>query len=715
MNAVKILLAAALLLMGQKACPAREFPIGAWFPGMFNNQSGQFAARLNQVAAANFNTIHAALESRNEPSRNGVFINLARQRGLEVQLYSWNVPPGWRAASRRFWSKTLEAEDKDIFIHPAGMQDGDAWHVNTADHAPGIMLDTPTRAGAAVFLRYVEQEVDSRGRVIANRGQYGIHVFRLKTDDNRGLDRIATLRILRHSDGRLLRERTVRKLEFHEVDAYQDFLLRYLVPAAGARVRYQIEWSGAGNLWVDRIRAHDNHGYRLFAGDFDRGIENDLAAYDGAQVDPPWRFYVDDEPRWTEKDESVAYVNEFIKARTGKSGVAAFNQTRRDFMQHFVDTVAPSEFLVDFYPFRLDVPTLDQAGYEAGLQSALDSCVTWYGTAREVAREAGLPLWAVVQAHDWPRGLRDPTPEEIRVQVHLALAHGATGIFYFMYSSHLNDNQVADIQGLVDGNYGITPKWTEVQSLNATLQDLDDTLLRLTSDAVFAGDAPVSFVQRLSDPVDFHLGTFTHADGSPYLMVVNRRCRPGDPPRWVTIFLNPSRLQGLNHSYLVEDLHSGEMVATSNGLSASFSVYLAPGEGRLFRLEPWDDLITLSGDVRVPPGVKLTLSAGATVAFAPGDRTGGGEDASRGELIVEGALDAGAGDITFRSADEAGVSSGEGWYGIRVGRAGRADLSGAAIRDGHRCVQLHESSAADVATASFVNCGQAVELVPPPP
>ena len=714
MSAVKILLAAALLLLVQKASLAREFPIGAWFPGLFNNQSRQFAARINQVAAANFNTIHAALEVRNDASVNGVFMDLARQRGLKVQLYSWNIPPGWRT-SRRFWSKTLEAEDADTFIHPVGVQDGAAWHVNTADHAPGIILDTPTRAGAGIFLRYVEQRVNSRGRVIANRAQYGIHVFRLKTDDNRGFDPIATLKIIRHSDGALLRERTVRKLEFHAVDTYQDFLLRSFVPAGGARVRYQIEWSGAEDLWVDRIRAHDNHGYRLFAGDFDRGIENDLAAYDGTSADQPWRFYLDDEPRWTEKDESLGYVNEIIKAHTGKSGVVAFNQTRRDFMQHFVDTVAPSEFLVDFYPFRLDVPALDQADYEAGLQSALDSCVTWYGTAREVAKGAGIPLWAVVQAHDWPRGLRNPTPEEIRVQVNLALAHGATGIFYFMYSSHLNDNRVADFQGLVDGNYRITPKWTKVQSLNRMLQDLDDTLLRLTSDAVFAGDAPASFVQRLSDPADFHLGTFTHADGDRYLMVVNRRCRPSDPPRWVTIMLNPSRLNGLNYSYLVEDLHSGEMVATSNGLSASFSVSLAPGEGRLFRLEPWDDLITLGGDVRVPPGVKLTLPAATTVAFAPGDATGGGEDGARGELIVEGALDAGAGDITFRAADDAGVSSGAGWYGIRVAAAGNADLSGATIQDGLRCVQVQETSAIDMTNTNFVNCGQTVERVPAAP
>ncbi len=715
MGAAGILLASAFLLLGHSASPAGEFPIGAWFPGLFNNQSGQFAARLDQVAAANFNTIHAALETRNNASVNGVFMDLARQRGLKVQLYSWNVPPGWRAESRRYWTKTLEAENENIFIHPVGVRDGDAWHVNTADHAPGLMLDTSTRWSAAIFLRYVEQEVNSRGRVIATRGRYGLHVFRLKTDDNRGFDRIATLRILRHSDGTLLRSRDVRKLEFHSPDTYQDFLLRYFVPPGGDRVRYQIEWSGEGNLWVDEIRAHDTHGYRLFAGDFDRGIENDLAAYDGDPVDPPWRFYLDDEPRWTEKDESVAYVNDIIKARTGKSGVVAFNRTRKDYMQHFVGTVAPSEFLVDFYTFGLYVPEPGQAGYAARLQGALDSYVTWYGRAREVAKEAGIPLWAVVQAHDWPLGLREPTPEEIRVQVYLALAHGVTGIYYFMYSSFVDNDRTADIHGLVDENYGITPKWTEVQSLNAMLQELDDTLLRLTSDAVFPGDAPSAFVQGLSDPADFHLGAFTHDDSSRYLMVVNRRCRPSDPPRWVDITLKPSQLNGPDYSYLVEDIRSGEMVATSNGLSASFSAYLDPGEGRLYRLEPWDDHVVLRGDVTVPAGVKLTLSPGSTVAFAGGDETGGGVDGARAELIVEGALDAGAGSVTFRSSDAAGASSGGGWYGIRVGRAGRADLSGATILGGQSCLQMHETSSVDMTNTSLIDCGQAVDLIPAPP
>ena len=71
---------------------------------------------------------------------------------------------------------------------------------------------------------------------MANRARYVVHVFRMKTDDNAGADIVATLRILRHSDGAVLRTRNVRKLQFHAADAYQDFVIRY-APAANTYVR----------------------------------------------------------------------------------------------------------------------------------------------------------------------------------------------------------------------------------------------------------------------------------------------------------------------------------------------------------------------------------------------------------------------------------------------------------------------------------------------
>ena len=126
-----------------------------------------------------------------------------------------------------------------------------------------------------------------------------------------------------------------------------------------------------------------------------------------------------------------------------------------------------------------------------------------------------------------------------------------------------------------------------MQALNRMLGELDDTLLQLTSDAVFRGDAPESLVRRLSDPADYHLGTFTHADGNPLpdgrqppLRALASHSK-GDPETGCV------RVDGPAWSYLVTDLHTGEMVATSNGLSPFFSLSLGPGEGKLFRLEPW--------------------------------------------------------------------------------------------------------------------------------
>ncbi len=217
------------------------------FERLFNHQPAQFATRLDQVVEAHFNTTHAALEQRNAAAVNQRFMTLAHQRGLKVQLYSWNVPLRWRDSSKTYWAKTLEAEDSSLFTHPIGEREGDGWHANTARHTSGLLLDTPSTPGSGIRLRYAYPDA-----------HYGLHIFWMKTDDISGTDRIAILRILRHSDGTVLGTQDVLKSQFDAVDTYQEFAIRYSVPAGGESVRYQIDWTGAGNLWVDKIRAHDN-------------------------------------------------------------------------------------------------------------------------------------------------------------------------------------------------------------------------------------------------------------------------------------------------------------------------------------------------------------------------------------------------------------------------------------------------------------------------
>ena len=52
----KYFLIATVLVLGGSV-RAQEFPIGAWFPGLFDDQDVHWAARLDAVRAAHFNTI----------------------------------------------------------------------------------------------------------------------------------------------------------------------------------------------------------------------------------------------------------------------------------------------------------------------------------------------------------------------------------------------------------------------------------------------------------------------------------------------------------------------------------------------------------------------------------------------------------------------------------------------------------------------------------
>ena len=102
----------------------------------------------------------------------------------------------------------------------------------------------------------------------------------------------------------------------------------------------------------------------------------------------------------------------------------------------------------------------------------------------------------------------------------------------------------------------------------------------------------------------------------------------------------------------------------------------------------WSGLVTVAGDLTVTD--TLAVAAGSEVRFAAGDSTHSGRDPSRTELTV-----ASGGMLTAPGVDFRGAAAAPPWwYGIYVeGRnedlmvaEGRADLTGATVRDGLRCV-----------------------------
>ena len=467
-------------------------------------------------------------------------------------------------------------------------------------HDPGLLLDSRR----SIYLRRNDT------------ARFGHHYFWLKTDDVSGTDHIATIRVIQPDgtpDGRVVASMDVSEEDFMAANTYQDFGLEYTVDGAPGNfpVRYQVHWTGSGNLWVDHIRAHDweisdpdtgvledpPHGARLFRKEFDPLLRSNLGSYYGGTVAPPGRFLLYDEPRW-EVFESVAYVDAFIRDQTdgmlnGTPGISPYNQNHRETMERYVDTVSPPELLVDFYPISNSTPMPDHADYADSLRRRLDWLVTGYGYAREVSlgHGDGIPLWCVVQTHNWSN-LRNPTPEEIRAQVNLALAHGARGIYYYQYHSYIERNEDGTerrrVNGLMDHDFRRTPRLDAVEALNTMLDALDDTFLELTSDDVFAGDDPddfPDFVQSLSVGADYFLGAFTHTDDTRYLMVVNTQCGTAGM-RTTTVTLNAAALSGTEYDYRVFDPYGRVRAATTrssdNPDHRSFSVSLEPGEGKLY-------------------------------------------------------------------------------------------------------------------------------------
>ena len=115
----------------------------------------------------------------------------------------------------------------------------------------------------------------------------------------------------------------------------------------------------------------------------------------------------------------------------------------------------------------------------------------------------------------------------------------------------------------------------------------------------------------------------------------------------------------------------------------------------------WSGTITISDHVTIPAGITLELEAGTEVRFQA-------RNVNRLQLVVSGTLDASADNITFRLTDDPPTSAA--WYGILVPTGGSADLSGASLQDGTRCVSntggtVTLTNDRGERTTTFDNCG----------
>jgi hypothetical protein len=212
----------------------------------------------------------------------------------------------------------------------------------------------------------------------------------------------------------------------------------------------------------------------------------------------------------------------------------------------------PDIMLIDVYPVGWSNGPCDFAMTGFGYPG-LDFVA--YVRSVTASKPAGVPLWFILQTHrysgDEP-SLREPLPEEVRLQNWLAIGEGAQGLFWFIYSSQQGWRGLSDNPRL----------FQEVTELARRVGPLRETLsgLRRSQDQSLVSVSGGAYVSTLASD-----------DGARrYAVVANRDCGTSRSFALVTP----------NGSGLLRDVESGQV------LSVGTSMTLRPGDGKLLELLP---------------------------------------------------------------------------------------------------------------------------------
>jgi hypothetical protein len=192
------------------------------------------------------------------------------------------------------------------------------------------------------------------------------------------------------------------------------------------------------------------------------------------------------------------------------------------------------------------------------------------------SKKHGIPFWNIVLtvAHF---NYRELAPADLRFQAYSTLLYGGRGISYFTYvAPSVGNYRMAPIDQF--GNP--TETWNALRNTNLQVLKLAPTFLQLRWDdtyhfgAVPAGShAPTEQALVRNIAGQMAVGDFTHADGTRYVLVLNKDLKKSMPCS--VQFRTPPKKVELVSAY------SGQLVPFEGE-----QVWLAPGQGALLKLTP---------------------------------------------------------------------------------------------------------------------------------
>jgi hypothetical protein len=392
------------------------------------------------------------------------------------------------------------------------------------------------------------------------------------------------------------------------------------IPYGNDSIDYRVHWFKNTDLFIDYVEVYDciydtlmNHKptYQDRIVAQLSPIENQ---YHGTSL---FRWYLRDEPAYAHY-RANREVSHLLDSLGYVPGVQATGWAVWHHPKKFADELQPHEICYDDYSFGGTWVTPELVQYVLNL-------FTWrIRQATEAAREHNIEWWYVAQTYrepDW--WARYPHNSELRATVYLSLAYGAKGMEYYRYSSDIGwtpQNPVGQ-SGLMWWNgsqndwvpvetystpnpYSNQPETllTEVVRINCWLDSLGLLLRRLNwlgacvdssynnFDLLGCGGGYIDSIRShnpANEPHWVQVGFFENqSEDTSYFMLVNRECLETEGADYDVFVTKPG------YRYLIRDMYTDTIVGNINGIGDYFTVYLGPGEGKLFRLEAF-----IQGDV----------------------------------------------------------------------------------------------------------------------
>ncbi len=628
-------------------------------------------------------------------------ISAANMRGIKTLLYRsttwpahlgrrWEYHPEFQnhyPTTGRVGSPTLPTEEFQATLFPdASQNSASAWKSTTNEGYLAINLDNSVNT---------EQE-DNKTYYVKVRMRLGNNSAFIHTP-------VVTIKAVRRGANYASRERTIYADEFSdysykevtgfsyyksvtgqfnpprpedEIQSMQPAVLLDpnsfpgvpdYVTTTGVGMDYQIYWHAQVSCFIDYIIIDDQTGHEVFTGVYDAAIQNEVNLVKNESGLA--RFKISDEPSPEQWLAIGRCENNIRLAVGGSSTITGFHYSvnaEPNLINRNLTWTGNLQHLTDRYPI-LEDSTLTPLPHNPNYTDYLQSRIRYYYIPflrdnSNYAKIFGLPFWVEIQTHSWIKDndpinndLRQPTTNELKLLINLAVAYGAKGISYFIYwSLNMPDANYGMMRmvGLVDSVTGnpittIYPgtsysgnKWETIKSMNQYLHNIGPTLVSLTwqggkswwENTTYTWNNIVTNVLSstggVTDAQKYVETTHLKQGATDFIYVVNRRTLDTDT-RDINVVLANS-----GYSWITDVYTNKKWIVATNG---TFIDTFAPGEGKLYKISPltftWSGDITVMNTVTVPSGITLTINSNSTIRFAPEEGL-----TINGQLIANGPI-----------------------------------------------------------------------------